>query len=78
MASDEIVLFSQDSFFELTTEAKNFFTQYGFDETTFDTLLSDENSRRYSQIAGVFNLNGETSLKFISPEARVIIDKVRH
>ena len=73
MASDEIILFSQDNFFELTTEAKSFFTQYGFDGSTFDTLLSDEDSRRYSQIAGVFNLNGETSLKSISPEVRVLI-----
>ena len=56
----------------MNAEAKTFFVGLGFDEATFDGLLANESSRKYSQIAGLWNTSGQTSFISISPENDLI------
>ena len=65
----KVIVFTTDFNFELTNEVKNFFVSYGFGTATFDELLDDEDKRKYSQIGGVFNINGQVDLLTISPDA---------
>lgn len=67
-----IILPIQDFLFELNAEAKTFFVGLGFDEPTFDGLLANESSRKYSQIAGLWNTSGQTSFISISPQNDLI------
>ena len=69
---ETVVLFTTDFIFELNASVKTFFTNYGFAAADFDVLLGDEDSRKFSQIGGVFNMAGETSLVSISPSAGVM------
>jgi hypothetical protein len=45
----------------MTEELRDFLVPYGFPAAQFNVLLQDEILRHYSQIAGVFNLKGQTS-----------------
>ena len=69
---ETVVLFTTDFIFELNQGVKSFFTNYGFAEADFDTLLGDEDSRQYLQIGGAFNMAGETSFLSISPSNGVM------
>ena len=65
--SDEIIVFTTDYIFELTEEVKNFFLHFGFDGNVFDQALAHDWSRRFSQIAGVFNVKGQRDLIYVTP-----------
>ena len=61
-----MVAFTQDFVFELTSEVVSFFESLGYTEVT--PLMDTEDSRRYSQIGGIFNMAAERDIKIISPK----------
>ena len=48
---------------------RDFFVSYGFDQVTFDQLLAEDRTRRFSQIGGLINLKGQRFMDVISPDA---------
>ena len=66
MKGDEVIIFTQDFVFELTNEIVAFFESHGFTEVA--PLMNLENNRKYSQIAGIFNFQGQRDIQIISPK----------
>ena len=59
-------VFTTDFIFYLSEEVKDFFLAFGFSGAAFDDLLANEDARKYSQIAGVFNKKGQTDMISVS------------
>ena len=58
------ILFFTDFVYELTDELKDILSSVGID---ISDLMTTENDRKYTQIAGIFNTQGQNDLKSISP-----------
>ena len=56
LSNDEIVLFVTDFVYELTEEFRRLLEHYGFSYDLFDPLFANENTKKYSMVAGLFNL----------------------
>ena len=67
---DNIFLFFTDFLFELSQEIADILGEHGIDSIQLNGLLANENSRKFSQIAGVFNSSGESDFKFVSPDGQ--------
>ena len=63
-------MFFTDFAFELTQEVADILIDHGIDSAQLNGLLANENSRKFSQVAGVFNSNGESDFKFVSPDGQ--------
>ena len=63
--NDNFFLFFTDFVYELTNELASILGQFGID---LSGLLVDENTRKYSQVGGIFTQNGESKLISISPD----------
>ena len=66
LSDDEIVLFVTDFVYELTDEFRQLLVAYGFSDDLFDPLFANENTKKYSMVAGLFNLKvgHKTNLAF--------------
>ena len=62
--NDNFFLFYTDFIYELSQDVANILSGYGID---MSGLLVDENDRKYSQIGGIFTLNGESDFISVSP-----------
>ena len=58
------ILFFTDFVYELTDDLKDILLGFGID---ISGLMTTENNRKYSQIAGIFNTHGQSDFKSISP-----------
>ena len=56
LSNDEIVLFVTDFVYELTDAFRHLLEHYGFSYDLFDPLFANENTKKYSMVAGLFNL----------------------
>ena len=56
LSDDEIVLFVTDFVYELTDEFRHLLLFYGFSEDLIDPPFANENTKKYSMVAGLFNL----------------------
>lgn len=68
LEDEEVILFTTDFLFELTNQLKDFLVSYGFSENDLTSLMATEARRKYSQIGGVFNLNGQADLTAVWPD----------
>ena len=69
---DNIVIFFTDFVFFLSDAFFNVLKPYGINATNnidSDQLLQTENDKQYSQIAGLFNTQGQADMASISPDA---------
>merc|ERR1711892_35896 len=69
---DNIVIFFTDFVFFLSDAFFNVLKPYGINATNnidSDQLLQTENDKRHSQIAGLFNTQGQADMASISPDA---------
>ena len=64
---DNTFLFFTDFVYELTQEVVDILVANGVDANGLNSLLADENKRKYSQIGGLFNQKGQSDLKFVTP-----------
>ena len=74
LSDGDVVVFFTDFVYFLTDEFFNILKPYGVNTTNgIDTsgLFANEDSRKYSQIAGVFNTKGQADMDSISPQGKV-------
>ena len=71
LRNDEIVLFVTDFVYELTDEFRQLLLSYGFSNDHFVPLFANQNTKKYSMVAGLFNLKvvwKTFNLNFASPK----------
>ena len=64
---DEIFVFFVDFVYEVTPELVQVMGVFGF-ESEFNSLMQDEDAKRFSQFAGAFTRAGQKLFDVISPE----------